>query len=90
VRGRGQAGAPPIYGSWALAFRAHIITGCPDWQPWYHDWQSSGLWEVPVFMPLRHRSRMRPVPTTSRVGVVRQPLVISAAAPLAPASLPPD
>ncbi len=45
VRYRGQPGAPRIKGSWALAFFAHIMTGDPDWQPWYHEQQSSGIWE---------------------------------------------
>jgi hypothetical protein len=46
VRAPGQPGAPRLGGSWALVFVAHIMTGCPDWQRWYHDWQDSRIWEV--------------------------------------------
>ncbi len=45
-RERGQAGAPRIEGSWALVFFAHIMAGNPDWQPWYHESQSSRIWDV--------------------------------------------
>ena len=42
----GQPGVRRMEGSWGLVFLAHIMTGNPDWQNWYHDWQDSRLWEV--------------------------------------------
>lgn len=45
-RGDSHPGAPRLDGSWALAFFAHILSGSPDWQPWYHAMQSTRLWEV--------------------------------------------
>lgn len=42
----GQPGVRRMDGSWGLVFLAHIMTGNPDWQNWYHDWQDSRLWEV--------------------------------------------
>jgi hypothetical protein len=53
-----QAGAPRMDGSWALVFLAHIMSGDPDWQHWYHRntdprlWRACGFEQVPSFQTL--------------------------------------
>lgn len=57
----GQGGAPRMDGSWGLVFFAHIMTGNPDWQRWYHEAQTSDIWaicgfaECPSWMTLYRR-----------------------------------
>lgn len=43
----GVAGAHRKPGSWGLAFLAHVMSGCPDWQRWYDAHQThSELWRA--------------------------------------------
>lgn len=43
----GVAGANRKTGHWALAFLAHVMSGCPDWQRWYDGLQSHAeLWSA--------------------------------------------